>query len=221
MHASGIQRIAERTHDVLLAHQFGESARTPLACENLIRHADDHKDEALIVPTRRRNSQPRDGNVETPLDASSWTIQMKICVNHARCFRALATSLMKFHVAQIRGKSHLQSRIDVAWHDMGMAFAFLKSCLRRKTKHPVPVSEGGECLPRKHSRDVEARDLIEAMASNTQSKAHKKEATSASHTPAPESLATVASFRTWRGLQAIVAREPTEVTIEKRRADHR
>jgi len=69
--------------------------------------------------------------------------------------------------------------------------------------------------------DVEARNLIEAVAPNTQSKTHKEEATSASHTPAPESLATVASFRTWRGLQAIVAREPTEVTIEKRRADRR
>src|SRR6185312_13548423 len=32
----------------------------------------------------------------------------------------------------------------------------------------------------------------------------------ASCTPAPESLTTVASFRTWRDLQAIVAGEPTE-----------
>jgi len=34
-----------------------------------------------------------------------------------------------------------------------------------------------------------------------------------SHIPAHESAATVASFRTWRGLQRIVAREPRRLPL--------
>ena len=40
-----------------------------------------------------------------------------------------------------------------------------------------------------------------------------KVATHTSHTPAPESTATVAPFRAWRGLQFFVAGEPMQATI--------
>ena len=40
------------------------------------------------------------------------------------------------------------------------------------------------------------------------------EAISVSHTPAHESATTVAPFRAWRGSQPIIAKEPTEITIQ-------
>jgi len=40
----------------------------------------------------------------------------------------------------------------------------------------------------------------------------KKKVTCISHTPAPDVTTTVASFRTWRSLQLIVAGEPMQVT---------
>ena len=40
------------------------------------------------------------------------------------------------------------------------------------------------------------------------------EMTQFSHTPAPNFTATVASFRTWRGSQRIVARGPNWATIK-------
>ena len=42
-----------------------------------------------------------------------------------------------------------------------------------------------------------------------------KVATRPSHTSAPEITVTVASFRTWRSSQLIVAREPEQVTISR------
>jgi len=42
-----------------------------------------------------------------------------------------------------------------------------------------------------------------------------KVVTCPSHTSAPEITATVASFRTWRSSQFIVAREPEQVTISR------
>ena len=46
-------------------------------------------------------------------------------------------------------------------------------------------------------------------------KTKNKGATRPSHTSAPEITATVASFRTWRSSQLIVAREPKQVTISR------
>ncbi len=39
MHAPTVERVGERAHHVLLPDQFGELARSPLACEYLIRHS--------------------------------------------------------------------------------------------------------------------------------------------------------------------------------------
>ncbi len=46
---------------------------------------------------------------------------------------------------------------------------------------------------------------------------NRRKATRTSHTPAPDSTATVAPFRAWRGSQLLVAGGPIRVTIEWRR----
>lgn len=100
MHATGRERVGERTHHVFLPHQLGELARAPFAREYLIAHG------------------------------------------------------------------------GIPWGDRGLCQG---GGLKSAAAKPYPEKGGGP----------------------------------ASHTPAPESFATVASFRTWRSLRTIVAGGPT------------
>jgi len=61
-------------------------------------------------------------------------------------------------------------------------------------------------------------EFIEEIRRNTAKKEFEgnKVVTCPSYTSAPELTVTVASFRTWRSSQLIVAREPEQVTITRR-----
>jgi hypothetical protein len=89
---------------------------------------------------------------------------------------------------------------------IGMAMRCVRVDLRSKA---CAVHAGVLRRQRNRLRGWQPRQRARCANHSTRCVLSTKGGNPASDTPAPESLATVASFRTWRGLQAIVARAPT------------
>ena len=60
MQAAAVERVRERTHDVLLADERREILRPPFACENLIGHAE------IVSVTMPRKTESNDARTAVP-----------------------------------------------------------------------------------------------------------------------------------------------------------